>query len=74
MDMMWGISGMMIFMAAGWLLILALVVAGVWWLATKLRSARFTRRDDALDILRERNARGENSPEEFEARRKDLAA
>jgi putative membrane protein len=73
MDMMWGMSGMMIFMAVGWLLILALVVAGVWWLATSLRS-RFARRDDALDILRERYARGEISREEFQARRKDLAA
>ena len=74
MDMMWGMSGMMVFMVVGWLLIVALVVAGVWWLASSLRSLRFSRRDDALDILRERYARGEISREEFEARRKDLAA
>jgi putative membrane protein len=74
MDMMWGMSGMMVFMVVGWLLIVALVVAGVWWLASSLRSPRFSRRNDALDILRERYARGEISREEFEARRKDLAA
>jgi len=72
--MMWGMSGMMVFMIVGWLLIVALAVAGVWWLASSLRSAGFSRRNDALDILRERYARGEISREEFEARRKDLAA
>jgi putative membrane protein len=74
MDMMWGISGMMGFMVIGWLLVLALLVAVVWWLTTNARRARFSGRDDALDILRERYARGEISREEFEARRKDLAA
>ncbi len=29
MDMMWGMSGMMVFMVVGWLLIVALVIAGV---------------------------------------------
>jgi putative membrane protein len=72
--MMWGMSGMMVFMVLGWLLILALVVVAVWWLASTVTGSRFGRRNDTLDILRERYARGEISREEFEARRKDLAA
>jgi putative membrane protein len=69
--MMWGMSGMMIFMVLGWLLIIGLIVVGVWWLATRGWPAR---RNDALEILRERYARGEISREEYESRRRDLAA
>ena len=71
MDMMWGMSGMMIFMVLGWLVVLGLIVAGVWWLATRGWPPR---RKDALEILRERYARGEISREEYESRRRDLAA
>ena len=71
MDMMWGMSGMMMFMFLGWLLLLGLIVAGVWWLATR---GWLARRNDALEILRERYARGEISREEYESRRRDLAA
>jgi putative membrane protein len=42
-----------------------------WWLVT--RRPR-TGRDAALDTLRERYARGEITREEFESRRRDLAA
>jgi putative membrane protein len=69
--MMWGMSGMMALMLLGWIVGLALVVAAVWWVATTVRPAR---RDHALDILRERYARGEISREEYEAQRRDLAA
>lgn len=62
---------MMVWMAVGWLMGLALVVAAAWWLVTNLRP---TGRDRALDILRERYARGEISREEYEAQRRDLAA
>jgi putative membrane protein len=58
-------------MALGWLVGLGLLVAAVWWLVTILRPSR---RDPALDILRERYARGEISREEYEAHRRDLAA
>jgi putative membrane protein len=62
---------MMAFMALGWLVGLALLVAAVWWLVTNLRP---TGRDRALEILRNRYARGEISREEYEAQRRDLAA
>ena len=69
--MMWGMSGMMMIMVLGWLLAIGLIVAAVWWLATRGWPAR---RNDALEILRERYARGEISREEYESRRRDLAA
>jgi len=69
--MMWGMSGMMVIMILGWLLVIVAIVAGVWWLATSWRPRS---RDGALEILRERYARGDISREEYESRRRDLAA
>ena len=69
--MMWGLSGMMMFMVLGWLLLVVALVAGAWWL---VRTVAPHRRDDAVTILRERYARGAISREEYESRRRDLAA
>jgi putative membrane protein len=71
MEMMWGMSGMMGFMILIWVLFIAAIVAVVWW---ALRNVRSNPRNGALDILRERYARGEISREEYESRRRDLAA
>ncbi len=65
-----GMSGMMLLMAIGWLVVGGAVAAGIWWLLKRRRHAG----DAALDILRERYARGEISREEFENKRRDLAA
>ncbi len=65
-----GMVGMMILMAIGWLVVLAALVGAVWWLARRFG----TREDEALEELRDRDARGEITREEFEAQRKDLAA
>jgi putative membrane protein len=54
-----------------WLGFLVAIGLGIWW---AIRRARPAPRDAALDVLRERYARGEISREEFEARRRDLAA
>ena len=68
---MWGAGGMvmMLMMLVFWGLVIAGVVLGIRWLS---RQGREERSDRALDILRERYARGEINKEEFEARRRDL--
>jgi putative membrane protein len=68
---MWGAGGlvMMLMMLAVWGLVIAGVVLGIRWL---VRQGRQEQPDRALDILRERYARGEINKEEFEARRRDL--
>ena len=65
-----GMSGMMLLMVIGWLVVVGAVAAGIWWLLSRRRRAG----DLALDVLRERYARGEITREEFESRRRDLAA
>jgi putative membrane protein len=71
MDMMWWMPGMMLIGAFVWPLMLAVIGLGIWWL---VREFRPTRHDQALQLLRERYARGEIDREEFEARRRDLVA
>ena len=68
---MWGPAGvvMMLMMLVFWALVITGLVLGVRWLA---RQGQQERPDRALDILRERYARGEINKEEFDARRRDL--
>jgi putative membrane protein len=69
--MMQGGMPMMMFVAGMfWLLVLAAVVVGVWWL---VRGGRPVPRDPALDALRERYARGEITRGQFEQLRRDLS-
>lgn len=65
----WGI-GMMLIMLFFWALVIVGFVVGIRWL---LRQGRETRSDSALEILRERYARGEINKEEFESKKKDLS-
>ncbi|HSE86783.1 MAG TPA: SHOCT domain-containing protein [Candidatus Binatia bacterium] len=53
-----------------WLLIVVAVVVAVRWL---MRQGKESQSDSALEILRQRYARGEISREEFESRKKDLS-
>jgi putative membrane protein len=66
---MWGI-GMMLMMLVFWGLVIAGIVLGIRWLVTQGKEARPT--DTALDVLRQRYARGDISKEEFEAKKRDL--
>jgi putative membrane protein len=65
----WGI-GMMFMMLVFWGLVIVGLVLGIRWLVTQGRESRS---DAALDILRQRYARGEMDREEFEARKRDLS-
>lgn len=67
----WGIwgFGMMLFMFLFWALVITGIVLGIRWL---VRQGRPEMSDSALEILRQRYARGEINREEFEAKRKDL--
>jgi putative membrane protein len=64
----WGL-GMMVMMFLFWALVIIGLIVGILWLLGK---AREEKSDAALQILRERYARGEINKEEFEARKKDL--
>ena len=65
----WGI-GMMLMMLVFWGLVIAGIVLAIRWLATQGRESR---PDSALEILRQRYARGEINREEFEAKKRDLS-
>jgi putative membrane protein len=64
----WGI-GMMVMMLLFWGAVLLGLALGIRWL---LGQTRRPRHDAALEILRERYARGEINKEEFESRKRDL--
>lgn len=72
MHPMWGVwgVGMMLMMVVFWGLVIVGVVLAIRWLASQGKEPRGT--DAALDILRQRYARGEINKEEFETRKRDL--
>ncbi len=65
----WGI-GMGLLMLVFWGLVIAGIVVGIRWLVTQGRESRS---DSALEILRQRYARGEINKDEFEAKKRDLS-
>lgn len=64
----WGI-GMMFMMLVFWILVIVGLVLGVRWLMSEGKERRS---DSALEILRQRYARGEINKEEFEIKKRDL--
>jgi putative membrane protein len=66
---MWGL-GMMFMMLVFWLLVIAALILAVRWFFTDQRQRGGV--DSALEILRQRYARGEINKEEFEAKKRDL--
>ncbi len=72
MSGMWGAwgFGMMLMMLVFWGLVIVGLVLGLRWLLTQGRESRS---DTALEILRQRYARGEIDKEEFEARKRALS-
>ena len=69
---MWGAwgFGMLLMMLVFWGLIIVGLALGIRWLVSQGRESRS---DTAMDILRQRYARGEINKEEFEARKRDLS-
>lgn len=73
---MWGVGGvfMMLLMLVFWGLVIAGVVLGIRWLVRGGAEPKAeSKSDSALQILRERYARGEIGREEFEAKKRDLS-
>ena len=64
----WGI-GMMLMWLLFWVLLIVALVLGIRWLMTQGKEPRS---DSALEILRQRYARGEINKEQFEAMKRDL--
>lgn len=71
MSWMWGAwgLGMMVMMLVFWGFVIGGIVLAIRWLAGQ---GERSRSDRALDILRERYARGEINKDEFEAKQRDL--
>ena len=71
MMFMWGAGGlvMMLMMLVFWGVIIAGLVVGLRWLMGQHRAGG---RDEAMEILRQRYARGEIDKQEFDARARDL--
>ena len=65
----WGL-GMMVIMLLFWVVVIVGLVVGIRWL---LGQAKAPSSDSALEIVRQRYARGEINKEEFEAKKRDLA-
>jgi len=65
----WGI-GMMLMMLVFWGVVMVGIVLGIRWLVSQSKAPRSL--DAALDILRQRYARGDISKEEFDAKKRDL--
>jgi len=70
--MMWGAwgFGMMFMMVLFWVLVIIGIVLAIRWLTNQRREKPS---DSALEILRQRYARGEIDKEEFEAKKRDLS-
>ena len=64
----WGI-GLMFMMLLFWGLVIAAILLGIRWLFGQSKRAQ---PDSALEILRQRYARGEINKEEFEQKKRDL--
>jgi putative membrane protein len=72
MHPMWGVwgIGMMLMMLVFWGVVIIGIVLAIRWAVSQGRESRPT--DAALDILRQRYARGDIGKEEFETKKKDL--
>jgi putative membrane protein len=68
----WGMGVGVIFMLLFWLLVILGIVALFRWLQLQSSPDRGARGKTALEIIRERYARGEIDKEEYEQKKRDL--
>ena len=68
----WGMGFGGLYMILFWVVIIVAVVMLVKWLAGGSSRIDLPREKSALDILKERYARGEIGKEEFEQKKRDL--
>jgi putative membrane protein len=68
----WGI-GMMGMMLLFWGVVIFAGVAGIRWFVNQTKQTKQPRADSAMEILRERFARGEIEKDEFEAKKRELS-
>jgi putative membrane protein len=61
---------MMLIMLVFWGVVVVGIVLGIRWLVSQGKESRS---DGALEILRQRYARGEVNKDEFEAKKRDLS-
>ncbi|MDO8586678.1 MAG: SHOCT domain-containing protein [Armatimonadota bacterium] len=71
----WNMGGwwMMLLMGLFWLLVVAGVIALIVWLVSRTRASGGGQTDAALDILRQRYARGEIDQGEYERMKQELS-
>ena len=67
----WRIGLMVMMLVLFWGVVIAGIVLAIRWMVSHGRPSRPT--DAALDILRQRYARGDITQEEFEAKKRDLS-
>lgn len=72
MHPMWGVwgAGMMLMMLVFWGVVIVAIVLGIRWFGSQGRPRSS---DTALEILRQRYARGEIDKQEFEVKKRDLS-
>ena len=76
MHPMWGWGwgfGMMGMMLLFWGVVIFAGVTGIRWFVNQTKQSKQPRGDSAMEILRERFARGEIEKDEFEAKKKELS-
>ncbi len=60
------------FMWIFWIFLLAGLILLIWWIIKQSQKSDFQSREDALDILKKRYAKGEIDKEEFEQKKRDI--